>query len=201
MKILHISDTHNKHRELGVMPKADVLVHSGDFTLGGSDMEALDFLEWFCDQPYKHKIFIAGNHDDCMIDAHLEGLPENVHYLHDSGVTIDGISFYGVPMLAEFMDGKMKIKENYDLIPGSIDVLITHRAPLGILDSTDNKIHYGSPLLLNRVSALKPKMNLFGHTHDAYGTTSWNGIIFSNAGVTDWKYNIRYTPRIIPIGH
>lgn len=56
MKILHISDTHNKHRELGVMSKADVLVHSGDFTLGGSDMEALDFLEWFCDQPYKHKI-------------------------------------------------------------------------------------------------------------------------------------------------
>ena len=155
MKILHISDTHNKHRELGVMPKADVLVHSGDFTLGGSDMEALDFLEWFCDPPYKHK----------------------------------------------FMDGEMKIKENYDLIPGSIDVLITHRAPFGILDSTDNKIHYGSPLLLNRVSALKPKLNLFGHTHDAYGTTSWNGIIFSNAGVTDWKYNIRYTPRIIPIGH
>ena len=113
MKILHISDTHNKHRELGVMPKADVLVHSGDFTLGGSDMEALDFLEWFCDQPYKHKIFIAGNHDDCMIDSHLEGLPENVHYLHDSGVTIDGMSFYGVPMLAEFMDGEMKIKENY----------------------------------------------------------------------------------------
>ena len=45
-------------------------------------------------------------------------------------------------MLAEFMDGEMKIKENYDLIPGSIDVLITHRAPLGILDSTDNKINY-----------------------------------------------------------
>ena len=197
MKILHISDTHNKHRELGVMPKADVLVHSGDFTLGGSDMEALDFLEWFCDQPYKHKIFIAGNHDNCMIDATLEGLPDNVHCLHNNGTTIDGVSFYGVPMLAEYVDGEMKLMEHYDHIPNKVDVLITHRAPLGILDSTDNNIHYGSSLLLDRVTALKPKINLFGHTHDAYGITDWNGMLFSNAGVTDWKYNIRYSPRII----
>ena len=28
------------------MPEADVLVHSGDFTLAGGDMEALDFIEW-----------------------------------------------------------------------------------------------------------------------------------------------------------
>ena len=197
MKILHISDTHNKHHELGFMPEADVLVHSGDFTLGGSDMEALDFLEWFCDQPYKHKIFIAGNHDDCMIDATLEGLPDNVHYLHNNGTTIDGVSFYGVPMLAEYVDGEMKLMEHYDHIPKKVDVLITHRAPLGILDSTDNNIHYGSSLLLDRVTALKPKINLFGHTHDAYGITDWNGMLFSNAGVTDWKYNIRYSPRII----
>ena len=158
------------------MPEADVLVHSRDFTLGGSDMEALDFLEWFCDQPYKHKIFIAGNHDDCMIDATLEGLPDNVHYLHDSGITIDDVSFYGVPMLAEYNDGEMKLLEHYDLIPCNVDVLITHRPPLGILDSINDKTHYGSPLLLNRVSALKPKINLFGHTHGAYGITEWNGM-------------------------
>ena len=199
MKILHISDTHNKHHELGVMPEADVLVHSGDFTLGGSDMEALDFLEWFCDQPYKHKIFIAGNHDDCMIDATLEGLPDNVHYLHDSGITIDGVSFYGVPMLAEYNDGEMKLLEHYDLIPCNVDVLITHRPPLGILDCTNDKTHYGSPLLLNRVSSIKPKINLFGHTHGAYGITEWNGTTLSNAGVTDWMYNIQYPPRIIEL--
>ena len=181
------------------MPEADVLVHSGDFTLGGSDMEALDFLEWFCDQPYKHKIFIAGNHDDCMIDATLEGLPDNVHYLHDSGITIDGVSFYGVPMLAEYNDGEMKLLEHYDLIPCKVDALITHRPPLGILDCTNDKTHYGSPLLLNRVSALKPKINLFGHTHGAYGITEWNGTTLSNAGVTDWMYNIQYPPRIIEL--
>lgn len=197
MKILHLSDTHNKHCDLGQMPEADVLVHSGDFTMAGSDMEALDFLEWFCDLHYKYKIFIAGNHDDCMIDATLEGLPDNVHYLHNSGVTIDGVSFFGVPMLAEFEDGEMKLMERYDLIPEKVDILITHRAPLGILDNTDSEIHYGSSLLLDKITAVKPKINLFGHTHDAYGITEWNGITFSNAAVTDWQYNLRYSPRLL----
>lgn len=197
MKILHLSDTHGKHREVTTMPPADVLVHSGDFTMAGSDMEALDFLEWFCDLPYKHKIFIAGNHDDCMIDATLEGLPDNVHYLHNSGVTIDGVSFFGVPMLAEFKDGEMKLMERYDLIPEKVDVLVTHRAPLGILDNTESEIHYGSSLLLDRITAILPKMNLFGHTHDANGVKEWNGTTFSNAAVTDWQYNLRYSPRLL----
>jgi len=197
MKILHVSDTHNKHRELGQMLQADVLVHSGDFTMAGSDMEALDFLEWFCDLPYKHKIFIAGNHDDCMIDATLEGLPDNVHYLHNSGVTIDGVSFYGVPMLAEFEDGEMKLMERYDLIPEKLDVLVTHRPPLNILDNAESKVHYGSSLLLDRITVSKSKLILFGHTHDAYGTMEWSGMTFSNAAVTDWQYNLRYVPRLL----
>ena len=131
MTILHISDTHGKHVGLGYLPVADVLVHSGDFTLNGSDEEALDFLEWFCDLPYKHKIFIAGNHDGCMIDASLKGLPENVHYLNNSGVTIDGVSFYGVPMLAEVVDGEIRHLERYDLIDENVDVLVTHNITFG----------------------------------------------------------------------
>lgn len=197
MKILHLSDTHSKHRDLGDIPQADVLVHSGDFTMAGSDREALDFLEWFCDLPYKHKIFIAGNHDDCMIDATLEGLPGNVHYLHNSGITIDGVSFYGVPMLAEFEDGEMKLMERYELIPEKVDVLVTHRAPLGILDNTESKVHYGSSSLLDRITTIKPKMNLFGHIHDAYGVVEWGGATFSNAAVTDWQNNLRYSPRLL----
>ena len=126
MTILHLSDTHGKHRELTDMPSADILVHSGDFTMAGGDMEALDFIEWLCDLPYKHKIFIAGNHDDCMLDATLEGLPDDVHYLSDNGITIDGISFYGTPMFVTFEDEDLKEIEHYEQIPDNIDILITH---------------------------------------------------------------------------
>ena len=61
MRIVHISDTHNRHRQLTKLPEGDVIVHSGDFTMAGTEAEALDFMEWFCDLPYRHKVFIAGN--------------------------------------------------------------------------------------------------------------------------------------------
>ena len=39
-KILHISDTHGCHHKLHDLPDADILVHSGDFTMNGSEQEA-----------------------------------------------------------------------------------------------------------------------------------------------------------------
>ena len=48
MNILHISDTHSLHSQLQDLPKADVLVHSGDFTFAGTENEVMDFLGWFC---------------------------------------------------------------------------------------------------------------------------------------------------------
>lgn len=101
MKILHISDTHSHHRQLQDLPAADVLVHSGDFTMAGTEAEVIDFMEWFCALPYKHKVFIAGNHDDCLFGADINGLPENCHYLYGNGVTIEGIKFFGIPMFVE----------------------------------------------------------------------------------------------------
>lgn len=47
MKIVHISDTHSQHRQLTRLPDADILVHSGDFTMNGSELEAIDFMNWF----------------------------------------------------------------------------------------------------------------------------------------------------------
>ena len=47
MKILHLSDTHGCHHRLRDLPEADVVVHSGDFCMVGSEQEAIDFLNWF----------------------------------------------------------------------------------------------------------------------------------------------------------
>ena len=98
MKILHLSDTHGCHHRLRGLPEADIVVHSGDFCMVGSEQEALDFLNWFCDLPYRHKIFISGNHDDSLYGANVDGLDDNVHYLCNSGLELDGLKFYGVPM-------------------------------------------------------------------------------------------------------
>lgn len=189
MTILHLSDTHNQHRQLTDLPDADILIHSGDFTMAGTEQEAIDFLNWFCDLPYRHKIFIAGNHDDCLYGATLSGLDENCHYLCNSGICIDGVKFYGIPMfVADALEGEDK--HFIQAIPADTDVLITHCPPLDILDY-DGKYHYGSNDLWQKVNSIKPKLHLFGHIHSNYGRIVHAGIIFSNASMVDEGYLLR----------
>ncbi len=198
MRILHLSDTHGSHRRLYDLPEADMLVHSGDFTMTGSEAEALDFLNWFCDRPYKHKIFICGNHDDCLYGANIDGLDCNVHYLCNSGVTIDGIKFYGVPM---FMGDCITDRQsrNYASIPVDTDVLITHSPPYGILD-LDDGINYGSEEILDRISVLPHlKAHLFGHIHAQHGLYRTNGIIYSNGAIMSSDYTKLNLPYIIEL--
>jgi hypothetical protein len=64
-RITHISDTHNKHKQLnGKLPGGDILIHSGDISSLGRQKEVEGFIKWFNEiDNYTHKIFIAGNHD------------------------------------------------------------------------------------------------------------------------------------------
>lgn len=186
MTILHLSDTHNLHRQLTNLPDADIIIHSGDFTMIGMEQEAIDFLNWFCDLPYRHKIFIAGNHDECLYSATLSGLDENCHYLCHSGICIEGLNFYGVPMfVGDTVNGRDK--RFIQAIPMDTDVLITHQPPHGILDYDEN-YHYGSKDLWQKVNSIKPKFHLFGHIHTNYGIKTYNGITFSNASMMDVEY-------------
>lgn len=186
MKILHISDTHGCHHRLRDLPEADMVVHSGDFTMNGSEAEAVDFMNWFCDLPYAHKIFICGNHDDCLFGANIDGLDTNVHYLCNSGVEIDGVKFYGVPM---FMADCISDRQagNYTNIPEDTDILITHSPAYGILDFDDN-IHYGSEDLLGKITRLNLKAHLFGHIHAQHGIVTIANTIFSNGAIMNADY-------------
>lgn len=197
MKILHLSDTHGCHHQLQNLPKADVVVHSGDFCMAGTENEAIDFLNWFCDLPYQHKIFICGNHDDCLYSANIDGLDENVHYLCNSGIEIDGIRFYGVPMFMGDCITERQVK-NYADIPNDVDVLITHVPLFDILDF-DNGINYGSKELLQRVLDIKPKLHLFGHIHNNYGLIHSQYTVFSNAALVDDDYRLVNKPVVIEL--
>ena len=197
MEILHLSDTHGCHRRLQELPKADVVVHSGDFTMNGSQQEAIDFMNWFCDLPYNHKIFVCGNHDDCLYGANIDGLDSNVHYLCNSGVEIEGVKFYGVPMFMGDCITDQQTK-NYANIPIDTDVLITHSPAYGILDFDDG-INYGSEELLLKLSHLSLKAHLFGHIHSQQGEIVRSGVIFSNGAIMNSNYDNLSIPQIIII--
>ena len=189
MRIVQISDTHNRHQRLKDLPAGDVIVHCGDFSDMGREEEVLDFLNWFIMLPYKHKIFVTGNHDLCLWDAEdIEDLPENVHFLQDRGCEIDGIRFF-----------RLAYNHSESLIPDEVDVLITHEPPIMILDETVG-IHWGNSPLRNRVFEVKPKYHLFGHAHEAYGEETIEGITFSNgSSLHDNYYEACHEPRIIEI--
>ena len=195
MRILHLSDTHGCHRRLQDLPEADVIVHSGDFCMAGTEEEAFDFINWFCDLPYKHKIFIAGNHDACLYGAKIEGLDNNTHYLCNSGIEIEGIKFYGIPMFMEdCINGNEAL--NYSRIPIDTDILITHAPPYGILD-LDEGINYGSEKLLEKLTTLNLKAHLFGHIHSSHGSEIINGITFSNGAILNSSYSPLYPPNTV----
>ena len=197
MLILHLSDTHSKHHELRNLPPADIIIHSGDISFAGSENEVMDFIEWFGALPYKYKLFIAGNHDDCLFGATLDGLPQNCFYLCNSSVTIQGVKFYGLPMfMADAMSGDYDT--NIQKIPFDTNVLITHQPPYSVLDNSAN-INYGDPNLLHKVLQTKPQFHLFGHIHKAYGIEKSEHTTFVNAAMLSEDYQLLYDPILLEI--
>ena len=198
LTILHLSDTHGRHRELGALPEADVVVHTGDFTMAGTEDEAMDFLRWFAGLPHRHKVFVAGNHDDCLWQATIDGLGGGCHYLCHSGVTIRGVRFYGVPMfVADCMEGRYEAQLRR--IPEGTDVLLTHQPPLGRLDVSGGR-HYGNAALRERVEQVEPRFHLFGHVHGAGGVLTAGATTFVNSALLDDRYLRHFAPRLWAFG-
>ena len=188
MKILHLSDTHGLHHQIKDLPEADVIIHSGDISHNGDENEVLDFLNWYIELPYRHKIFVTGNHDLCLWDAEgIEDLPDNLYFLQDRGVEIDGVKFFG-----------LGYDHSEQLIPNDTDIVVTHEPPVMILDRSAGT-HWGNAPLRNRIFDVKPRYHLFGHAHKSYGTIKQDGIVFSNASLLDDLNRMVRKPRLFVV--
>lgn len=220
MKIIAFSDTHNQHDILtrwNWMESADLVIFGGDMSLRGTEGEVKAFLDWFwrLDQ-YKYKIFIAGNHD-FIFERNPElikntVLPENVFYLNDSGIEIEGIKFWGSPIQPWFHNWAFnrfrgeEIKKHWDLIPLDTDVLITHGPPYKIQDEVlyesihNPEMNVGCKDLTERIKQMTQlKANIFGHIHEAYGAVEQEGVKYFNACFLDRKYRPTNKPHIFEI--
>ncbi len=198
MQLIHISDTHNKHHLLlQSLPPADIIIHSGDFSMSGSEAEVLNFIEWFEKLPYKYKIFVAGNHDDCLFGESIDGLLDNCFYLCNSEIAIEGIKFYGVPLfMGDVLSGEYD--KNIQKIPDDTHILITHQPPYSMLDSSGS-IDYGDFILLQKTLAIQPKFHLFGHIHESYGIERIDNTTFVNACILDEQYKVANQPILLEI--
>jgi Icc-related predicted phosphoesterase len=215
MKICCISDTHSHHRKLTI-PDADILVHAGDISWRGELPIIQDFANWLKEIPIKHKIVIFGNHEIGLErgpkrDPAIKMIKDSgAIYLEDSGITIDGINFWGSPIQPWFHDWEFNRQRGKDIdfhwkkIPDNTHVLITHGPPYMIRDLVPRGVfdheNVGCVDLLNRISDLKElKMHVFGHIHSGYGVTKIEQCSFVNASSCTESYAPSNAPIVVEI--
>ncbi len=188
MKIVIISDTHGQHEELDI-PDGDVLIHAGDFTEHGTVVEAAEFDRFLATLPHRHKLVIAGNHDFAFEQQAEKAEAAMTHctYLRDQSVVIDGIHFYGSPWQPWFLGWAFNLERGEEIrqkwlkIPSNTDVLITHGPPFGQQDTILAGQHVGCEELIKIVETIQPRLHIFGHIHESYGTSHSGSTQFINA--------------------
>lgn len=209
MQLTLISDTHGIHSDLK-LPPGETLIHAGDISEYGSEEEIMDFVRWFGSQAYKHKIFIAGNHDTWLEESSLTKfrklLPKDVHYLQEDSISIEGINFFGSPYTLYYMGMAFnartaRIIKHWNKIPKNTTVLITHGPPLGIMSGD-----FGSETLMEQVNIIKPKLHVFGHAHGYHGVQQEQKTFFANAALlkpkdpmSDEEYRIIFKPIVVEV--
>jgi hypothetical protein len=132
------------------------------------------------------------------------------YYLEDGFMTLEypefsrPIKIYGTPWQPWFHDwafnvARDKISPYWDKIPLDTDILITHGPPMGILDLTLYGDTPGCASLLTYVEKIKPALHVFGHIHEAYGTTRQADTMFVNASVCTRRYIPSNKPVIVDL--
>lgn len=209
LKIIAISDVHNRYKDLKV-PTCDILISAGDYSFEGRSTDTHNFHKWLNEQDARYVISIPGNHElgvEKDFNLHkviAEAACPTVHFLEEGLVEIEGLKIWCSAYTPFFCDwaynvvGNEELKKHWDRIPEGIDILVTHGPPYGMLDEVFRpptyEEHVGCAELWDAVLKIKPKAHIFGHTHYHYGFKEFNGIKFYNVANCGESYKIDRQP-------
>lgn len=214
MKIQCISDTHGSYF-VDKVEECDILLMAGDISPVQGDHSYAAQRAWFMhdfvnnhlielQEKAKHIVFVGGNHDTYLYDVNMsdgnsdrinEQLPDNVHYLCDEQVEIDGIKIYGTPWCVlpswarkgppvwNFARSNEELADIYAKIPDGMDFVLSHSPAYGYCDAItdlsvmrhvkdvfgDQPEHLGSKALKVKMFNMQkpPKYLISGHIHSA----------------------------------
>lgn len=215
MKIVALSDSHNQKPK---MPDGDLLIHSGDLTMGGTKREVKAAIKWLGDlarNKYEHGVVLVPGNHDFLFETFRPGLPlfkrgiaierepeyckelcekQGVDLVMNESFEVAGIKMWGSPIQPWFHDWAFNVHRGeigliWDKIPLDVQLLITHGPPYGLGDLCRGG-NVGCQALLERIKLLKEmKLHIFGHIHEGAGVHWFNSKMFLNASVLDHWYN------------
>lgn len=204
IKIVAISDTHGQ--EVKNLPKADLLIHSGDWSCGGSFQDTNKFLIWMSKirMNYRKVICVPGNHDKYIHQNQAlmkeEFAKLQIDLLIDAETYFEGKVIYGMPWTPIFCDWAFMADENKrkvhcEAISPDTDILITHGAPKGYLDvlapgGSEPGAHAGCEFLKEAIVRIKPMLHVFGHLHEDSGIQMLDNTMLVNASSMDEHYRL-----------
>ncbi len=218
MKVVCVSDTHGRHREVTV-PPGDLLVHAGDVTRHGTEREAADFAAWLSGLPHPAKVVVGGNHDGWLErePAAARRMLAPAAYLVDEGVTVAGLRVWGSPWQPWFLAGAFnlprgrRLRERWDLIPEGTGLLVTHAPPGGVRDqvtwwlplavsvASGRGGRAGCDDLREAVARVAPRLHVFGHIHEGYGLETRGATTYVNASACDTAFRAVNAPVVVEI--
>jgi hypothetical protein len=223
IRIVCMSDTHGKHRDVH-LPPGDILLHGGDFSRSGEINQYSDLSAYFRDSGFEQVICIAGNHDMTLHPSYYndnwgrfhhepfdcvkaQAALEHCIYLKDSShTTKHGIEVYGSPWSPEFFNWAFNlprgspIRAVWDRIPDSTDLLITHGPPLGRGDMTRENGRAGcNDLTVVVQDRVKPRIHLFGHIHEDAGVSFDNHTLYINGSNLNILYQAVNHPIVVDL--
>jgi predicted phosphodiesterase len=204
IRILFVSDTHDRHNGLGILPECDILLHCGDimmtnrfFSNAASVKKLNNFNSWLGTVRAKQRLVIGGNHDrllEVLGKEKVQSILTNGVYLLNENVQLGNLTAWASPLSA----GKSRnrafqsaafTKEVMQKRPEEVDVLITH-GRCGALEDT-----------------IKHKVHLWGHNHNSYGVYLPGDIVQGQkarslsicASLMDGHYNLKNLPVVLDL--
>mmetsp|Transcript_23922 Transcript_23922/g.39909 ORF Transcript_23922/g.39909 Transcript_23922/m.39909 type:complete len:292 (+) Transcript_23922:125-1000(+) len=236
IRIVCLSDTYGKERDIVNVPGGDILVHCGDFSSDGTVDQLIAFREFIDKQEHVQKFVVSGNKDTTIQTAFFKKQGKILHpdlfadssfdpvtysqqclstvssasshfytYLDDKAGKISSdlandVRIYGACWQPLGIIERGTLEEKWDKIPLRTDILITHSPPYGILDRAKDGKHCGDRHLLDAVqNRVKPKLHIFGHSQDNYGTYFDGTTLFVNASICNRHMKVTHPPIVVDL--
>ena len=231
VRILCFSDSHHRHTKIPIhmLPKCDIVICAGDFTVWGTPEETQSFCEWFSKLNAKYRIVIAGNHelsfDDYenkpMMQSNIQTLlrktqmpierakeimneyGDDIIYLENESTEVCGLKIYGSPYTHYWKEWAFYYPDDEGPEIWSAIPPDTDILVTHTCPEYSNDLidgkHVGCKSLTRAVERIQPCLHLFGHLHDGYGVSKIGKTVVANVSLLNQERSLANKPMIFDI--